>query len=487
VRRLRLERPTFLVSLLFVLWAVAPLVVLLIRAATEGGTFGGADSALSVGDQYRFLAWIRDAGDHVLISDSYAPGPEEHVYLNPLFLLSGQIWKLGLSLQFAYLVWKPVALGMLLVGFVAYIARRLAGGPWGRAAALALALFFFTPVLPLLDWGGLASEDAANDMVLAAGAVAPFWQTWGYLAATIGIGLMPLYVLGVERVANRAPGEAIGAVASGTALAGLAVAWLHPWGGLTLLILTSAFLIWARRPPSLPILGVFGAVAAPLVYYWLLGESDPAWELGRLQTGLERPLWAEGVALAPLVLFAVLGVGRTRGDAGERLLLLWPPAALATYFLLDPSGRLPALAGMTLPLAILAVRGWERSRTPLPVGAAVLAALTLPGMLYAAQTFRDNVRGGAAPYTITDEENAALHYVADDLQPRVVLATPYLGATVPAFTPWRVRIDTEDLIGRVRSGVVLTDCRYPDHSGQLRALGYTARHFGCTTVFRHHP
>ena len=77
-------------------------------------------------------------------------------------------------------MWLPVACVAVAVGFAAYARRRLAG-PGARAAALALALFYFTPLLPLLDWGGIASALTANQLVVVAGAAAPFWGNVGLL------------------------------------------------------------------------------------------------------------------------------------------------------------------------------------------------------------------------------------------------------------------------------------------------------------------
>ena len=41
-----------------------------------------------------------------------------------------------------------------------------------------------------------------------------------------------------------------------------------------------------------------------------------------------------------------------------------------------------ALGGLSLPLAILAVRGWRRLRLPAVAGAAAVALITVPGTVY---------------------------------------------------------------------------------------------------------
>ena len=44
-----------------------------------------------------------------------------------MYAISGLLWRLGLSIQLAYLVWAPVALLVLFLGSAAYVRRFLAG------------------------------------------------------------------------------------------------------------------------------------------------------------------------------------------------------------------------------------------------------------------------------------------------------------------------------------------------------------------------
>jgi hypothetical protein len=508
VRLLR-ERALALVCGLFALWAIAPIVVLIIRAHREGGTFGGAYAPLVPADQYRYLAWIRDAGDHFLISNQFGFASSDHLYLHPMMALSGLLWRLGLSLQVAYLAWTPIAIGALVGGFAAYVSRMLPGHGWSRPAALVLALLFFTPLLPLVDWGGLVDGLAANQMVIVAGQGAPYWQTWGYLPTALALGLMPLYFLGLERALVERRG------AGWTVAAGLAVSWLHPWAGLTLFVVTAALTGWdrfARRDLALVVPAL--AVVSPLVYYWLLEGADPAWGLAQLQATLdpERPLWTLAAAFAPLAVLAAAGVRRPGSDIQERVSLLWPAAAVAVYLTLARDGRLPALAGVTLPLAVLAVRGWNRLRLPRIAAVAALAAATLPGMLYSAQTFRDTVRAHSVPYTIDDSERAALKYLARAPEQGGVLSTSYLGTTVPAMTGRHAWVGYSSLVPgsspRAREADAFFDGTLPptlaralvDRAGALYLLsdcrkrtglepivgplGFTRTSFGCASVYQ---
>ena len=39
-------------------------------------------------------------------------GHTPHDYLHPMYLISGLLWRLGVSVQVAYLIWKPVAIAI---------------------------------------------------------------------------------------------------------------------------------------------------------------------------------------------------------------------------------------------------------------------------------------------------------------------------------------------------------------------------------------
>src|SRR5205085_2387962 len=56
-----------------------------------------------------------------------------------------------------------------------------------------------------------------------------------------------------------------------------------------------------------------------------------------------------------------------------------------------------------------------------------------PGMVYSAQTFRDTVDAHGVPYTIRDDERAALRYLAHRPPRGPVLSPAYIGTTVPAL------------------------------------------------------
>ena len=499
----------------FAVWALAPIAALLAAARNQHGVWGGAWAALTPADQYRYLAWIRDAGDNLLISNAFGLDPGGHVYLHPMFLLSGLAWKVGVPLQLAYVLWLPACVAVLVWGWRSYVVRTVCG-EWARCAALLLALFFFTPLLPLVDYGGAFNADQNWYAVISAGAVAPYWQAWGYLPALAAVGLMPVYLLGIEAVADpprRGDGAAPRWSVAWPAGAGLVAAWLHPWAGLTLLLVTAGLVAWdrfARRNLALliPVL----ATAAPLVYHWLLARSNPAWGLGQLRFGYDAglPLWAVGFVLAPLLPFAALALRGHGWPVRRRALALWPVAALAVYLPLSASAGLPALAGMSLPLAILAVQGGQRLALPAPGALALVLLAVLPGMAYSAHTFSDYVRAGDVPYVLDRHDLAAVRHTAGPPAGGSVLASPYMGNVVPAFsgrTTWvaflgldpafrdrredvalllegrLARPQARRLVAVSQARYVLADCGHrTDLTRQLAPARVTR--FGCASLYR---
>ena len=490
----RIRAPVVAVGALAAAWCVATLAFVLIHSAVSGLTFAGPYSAYFPLDQLRYLAWIREAGLHGLISDPYRAGAA-HLYLQPLFLISGLLWRAGLSVQAAYLVWTPVALAVLIWGYWRFIARFLAGSE--RAAALALSLLFLSPLVPLLDYGGIVNSNGAYYLVTVAGQGAAYWQAWGYLPTIIALGLMPVFVLGLEWLVLRAPRPRVVVV---PAAAGLLVAWLHPWGGIELLLIVVGLLALRRgRGPWRELVVVAAALALPLIYYAIIAGSDSAFSLAQLRASGNSPLLYPLVAdFGPLLVFGLLAWRRPR-DVGEQILVLWPVAALMLYLVLGLNSRGTALEGVTLPLAVVAVRGWRRLRAPHWVGFAALVVAIVPGAFYSAHTFRDTFRDRAVPFALAPGEQRAV-----DALGRLrgnVLATRYLAPAVPALDghAGRVTAGAEELFdgglaaGAVRMLIqsdriqlVISDClrERADLSGLLGPLGFQTVRFGCARVYR---
>lgn len=494
------------------IWALAPLVVLAIVAANEGGSFTGSDS-FAIADQFQYLWWVRDAGHHLLVSNGYDGGASSHVFLHPMFLVSGLLWRAGLSVQLSYLVWTPVATGLMLYAYVRYAQRFLGRGSLPAVTAM-LALFLSAPAALVAGHAHLLGSTQTQSLTSAAGAFFPAGRLWGYLPWAFALGLMPLFLLGLEG-AQRSHAEGVVARrrVSSTAVIGLAAAWMHPWEGETLLLITAALMLWAprRRQLLVPALGT----AAPLVYYEVLARTDPAWRIAQSQNRSGHiALWALLAVTLPLLLLLPAGLRGAKVDIQERALRVWPLAALAVY-LFTPTVPAHALTSMSLPLAILATRGWQHLRWPSRVAAAGVAALTLVAMLNTALVLRDAVRSRSQPYILSADESRAMRYLRDSPITGGVLSSAYLAAVVPVFSGRHTWVghpswtpdffqraqQAQDLFSGAMSppaaqllvrrsdvGFLLSDCKsrsdLRDLRGVLGPLLIATRRFGCATVYQ---
>jgi len=204
------------------------------------------------------------------------------------------------------------------------------------------------------------------------------------------------------------------------------------------------------------------------------------------------------VAYGPLVLVALPALRRPR-TAGEQLLGLWLLAVLVTYLVL-PGSRDAALEGISLPLAILAVRGWRRwALSPVVSWAVVLLAI-VPGAAYSADTFRDIFRSHDYAFALSRGEQRAVDSLADVRGN--VLATRYLAGALPAlaglldgqvtaagngFFDGRVsERAVQRLVDDHRVGVVVEDCLpgRAELSETLAPLGFDEQRFGCARLYQ---
>jgi hypothetical protein len=332
--------------------------------------------------------------------------------------------------------------------------------------------------------------------------------TWGYYQTGISVGLMPVFLLAVERMLAEGAKRSAVVVA---AASGAAVSWTHPWQGFVLLAVLAGALALGRgrelrRSLAVPV----AATIAPLVYFWALSKTDSAWQTGA-EPADPAHLWRWlGLALLPLA-FAVLPGYLARRpllglDLQNRMLLVWPVAALALYAAADRTFYYHFVSGLTLPFAVLAVRGFGllgRSRLARVAAVAGVVVCTLPGLYHVVDLFRQDVQGGGLARYFEDGEDDALEYLDDNPREGPVLARLYLGEAVPAFagrqtyvghTSWTpdftTRVDetealfsgrmrgaeARDLLRRSRASFALSDCNERD-----AVVG--VRRFGCATVY----
>jgi hypothetical protein len=215
-----------------------------------------------------------------------------------------------------------------------------------------------------------------------------------------------------------------------------------------------------------------------------------------------------------------LGVRRPT-DLQERVLLLWPVAAVLVLF--SPgAGWFHGVAGAATPLAILMVRGWQSLRLPRAIrargleratAALLIAAIVIPGAVALLRNFAISYPAQASLYNMRPGERRALDYLRDLRTDGAVMTDPVYGSMVPAFTgrrvwnghfSWTPNAQARDILslqilsGRLsakqaraaleRTGAkfLLTSCAFPPEAVQRR-LGNVVtpmRTFDCAGVYR---
>lgn len=492
------------------LWALVPLALMAVHAVSSHERLTGADGPIAP-DQLQYLAWARDAGSHGLSANLFNLPVSAHVYAMPLSTVSGALWRIGLPLQLAYLLWKPVAIVALFIGAAALARRMFPGQPDASAATIAVGLFFVTPLAWIAGWPSLGGPVTRAGLLQLAGEMFPAGSLWGYLPIAIAIALMPVALLAAER-ATLAPSvsQARGplALAAGAALVS---SWLHPWQGLTLVLILVGLAVWGRGRHWATLAVPSAAALLPLVYYVLLARYDSAWHLAshnELASHLSAKVLVAG--LLPPLLLASTGMRRPGADFMEKALLLWLVASFAAYFALN-SFPAHSLEGLSFPLAVLMVRGWRRIGLPTVVSLLALGIATLPALAYEAHLFREAARSPSQVYYLTSSEARALDWVAHDAPPGAVLSNVAFAIVVPSQTDravwvghqyWsrdfdtRSRLADELLDGKLNapaaqrvvreSGarLVVSDCRHrADLTPALRPLIQSVHRFGCAVVY----
>jgi hypothetical protein len=511
-------------------WGLFPLVLLLVHAAALHARFTGADGLIGAdgvlgADQLQYLAWTRDASAHGgLVSDLFSFAGGGHVYLQPMFALSAALYRLGLSLPLAYLLWKPVAVVALFAAAVAW-ARRMFGPRIGpRTATVALALFLYVPLTALFSWTTLGDGPFRFQLYLLGSELLAAGKLWGYMASALGLALVPAALLATERAldpgAPARPGRGSsprrgGGVAPAplllAAAASLLASWLHPWQGITLIVIFAGLAVWSRLRHAVALAVPAVGAALPLAYYYILSHHNAAWHLASHYEVIPRvSALALLAGFGPLALIAALGVHRPGGVLIERALLLWIGACFVTYFANDAFAT-HAFQGLSFPWAVLAVRGWSRLRLPAVLGALAVGLLTVPGLAYDGRKMVRTADSHVVQYYLTPGDAVALDWVENHGPPGGVLAPTPFAAVIPAQTgravwaghgywsrdyPEQAREVDRLFGGRMRppvarrfvagtgAAILVSDCGHrADLTRALRPLLGSVHQFGCARVY----
>jgi hypothetical protein len=427
-RRVRVDPLELLVLLLFAAVSLWVLGLDLWEVVAHGRVWTGTDG-LFIADQMQYLAWIRDASHHVLASDLFVLNQTPHDYLQPAVLISGGLTALGVAPWLSLLLWKPVAVVGAFLALRAYV-RRMVAGRYAQLATMLVALFFGS-------FGTLGDEWL------------PFWS-WGYPFGLMAIAAMVAGLVAYSRARERGTGMWQAPVL------GLLASWLHPWQGETLILLVIAGELLAilirvpERSGAVPIkrrvllcASTVVLAALPLIYYAILDRVDLVWRLGRIGTSNGWGFAGVMESLLPLLAVAALSYRRRPRSFLAAATMSWPFVALVVYAVsIAGLGATPlrAFAGITIPLAVLAVRGLQSLRLArLPyrrlLSAVLVAAVTIPAIVVQLSSAHQFM----GPYKndgnfIRPDEQRALSFLARDPQPGGVLAPFYLGMVIPAIT-----------------------------------------------------
>ena len=400
----------------------------LFQVLVHGRVWTGTDGVYLI-DQLQYLAWIRDASRHLLVSNLFVLRSTPAVYLQPAIAISAGLSALGIAPWLSLLAWKPVAVLGCFESVRRYVARLLPERR-SRHAALVLALFFgsFTVVY--------GSAGAIGDLYVG-------FLSWGYTFALLALAAMVGALLAYERSLQAAGGGWTAGLLGATA------SWLHPWNGTLLIVVVASaeLLEWRGRRPrtariARPALTI-ALTAMPLAYYAALSRADLSWQLARVASKHTFSIWSILLAIAPLLLVALPAYRRSPRGFLATATRIWPAAAVAVYALAGSSlGATPlhAFQGITIPLAVLSVESLRRVkpggvRHPILWSSLAIAAFTVPATAYELSNARTLVapKSGSANF-ITPDERRALDFVARDRAPGGVISRSYLGALVPAAT-----------------------------------------------------
>jgi hypothetical protein len=490
------------------MWTVA---IDVFHAIHDGLTWTGTDGFFIV-DQMQYLGWIQSAAHHGLISNLFVLRSTPADYFQPAILISGLLVVLGVPSWLALLLWKPVAVLAIFLAMRA-VAYRSFTGQAHRRAALVVGLLF----------GSFSVVYGAFGIV---GDEMPAWLSWGYPFGLLAVALITFGLVRYDR--SRAAGRPdwlpglLGGLAS----------TMHPWQGETmiLLIIGAELLHWRDvrlwwrteqwRRLALPLLTLV-LTGLPLIYYLLLGHLDLSWNLARVASKHAFSFVSIAIGAAPLAILAALGYRGRSESFLELLLRLWAPVAIIIY-VVSATGLsatpLHAFNGITIPLAVLSVKGVQRTAlSSIPQGrlvaAAAIALAVIPANAYLLSVAHKYVdpAGGNANF-ITHDEHAALRYLANDPDPGGVLTQFYLGEAVPGATgrrtfvgdclwsepkciPRSVATDalfqgrdsaasSRRFVRQTGARFLLASCsRHTDLQRKLADLVVSTRRFGCATVY----
>ncbi len=355
------------------------------------------------------------------------PGAEAFLFLYYLFL--GHLARLlHLAVPLTYHLARLVGAAALLCALDAFYAAHLP--PRARRTAFAIAALGSGMGWLALPFGHIAADFGVPEAYPLLSA---------YVNPHFPLGLALMLLLLIPRPAGKRRMLTEGGIA-------LLLALISPFGMVLVLLVRGGLALWRLRVPPrrraleegfrslLPL--VAGGLPYLLYTQWVV-HADPVlagWNAQNLTPA--PPWWDVLLSFSPLLFLALWSLrGRKRPATlwmwlGLSLTLLYAPLALQRRFL---TGVYVPLAG----LAALALTAWEGRRRRLAI--TLTGALVLPTNLLILLTVFAFPAAPPPELYLSRAEADALRWIARNTPPEsVVLASPQMGAFIPAFSGRRV-------------------------------------------------
>jgi hypothetical protein len=431
-----MKRPNILITLGVVLLAVTLPYILAVLIAGQAHVFVGF--LLNPPDGASYLAKMYQGWSGAWrFTLPYTADPGQGAYLFLFYLFLGHLARwLGLPLIWAFHLARLISAGLLLFALLHFFDRLFCDRP-----DLYRIAFWLTAIGSGMGWLILFLGPTPTDFWVAE--AYPFLAMFSNPHFPAGLALLVgSFTLLMESGAQFRAARLL--------LAGLLISIILPFALAVALLVAAAWLIWTwletRRFEWLPVfcLGVLGGPF--LLYQFWVAQVDPVlagWNAQNITPS--PPIWDFLCSFSPALLLAPFGafaLWKMKQNAGRRIIIAWFVLGLLLVYFPFPLQR-RFMLGFFIPSAVLAVFGLDFLRQRFTriarwlVPATFALALPTNVLLLAITLF--GALGHAPVLYMTRDEARALDWIQAETPLRaLILASPEMGAWIPAFTGRRV-------------------------------------------------
>ena len=366
---------------------------------------------------------------------AFTPEPQEGAYLFLLHIALGYVarWT-GLPLIAVYHGSRMLAGAILLLTSYRFIL--LFGGEGRTQRRLA---FLLLGISSGFGWLAVLAGYRSSDLWVPEAFV--FYAILDTLHFPLAIALMMVILMALARP-DREPAWREGLTAS---MASIGLGVVQPFGVIPVYATLAIWLAlrWLRdRQMDWRAIGWIAAHGLIAILYPLYGvwaiQNDPVLAGWSAQNQTPSPpVWDWLLSFGVMTVLAVPGVVRAvrRRSNSDLLLLAWVIAAgVGMYTPLALQRRLAL--GLQIPIALLAARGWRKTRSPITVLLWSFSSLT---NWFLMAIFILAALSGEPRYYLGDDEWQAMTWLRENVgHEQVVLCAPQTGMFVPAWAGQRV-------------------------------------------------